>query len=103
MTMLAPLVPLRTLEGDRLTGPAFSPYASLVARFAALGRFPTASELNDALSAPLDLALGERTVRFEAQRGKRRGPLASIDDAYEARIDARGVVPTRTCLHDFAN
>lgn len=98
---LARLVPLDAPRLERLSGPAFAPYAETIARFASHARFPTAAELNDALAPALDTALGARSVRFEHQRGKRR--LASLADAYEARIDARGLVPTRACLHDFAN
>lgn len=103
MTGLARLVPLGAPSPERLAGPGFAPYATLVAGFASAARFPSADELNVAFAERLDLVLGERSVRFDEQRGKRRGRLASLEDAYEARIDARGLVPTRACLHDFAN
>jgi hypothetical protein len=103
VTALARLVPLDAPKSERFAGPAFAPYRELAAPFVVAPRFPTADELNTAFAERIDQALGPRTVRFDAQRGKRRGRLASLEDAYEARIDARGLVPTRACLHDFAN
>jgi hypothetical protein len=95
------LVPLRELAVDRMKGPAFAPYAPWLARFSACVSFPDADALNDALASTLDDALGAGAIRFEPQRRKRR--LRSLEDAYEARIDARGRIPTRACLHDFMN
>ncbi len=103
MTGLSRLVPLEVPSVERFSGPGFAPYRELLSPFAAHARFPTAGELNVAFGERIDQALGSRSVRFDAQRGKRRGRLASLADAYEARIDARGLVPTRACLHDFAN
>ena len=103
MSGLARLVPLGAPAAGRLSGPGFAPYLELLGELSMSGGFPSAEELNGAFAARIDLALGARSVRFEAQRGKRRGRLGSLEEAYEARIDARGLVPTRACLHDFAN
>jgi hypothetical protein len=103
VTGLARLVPLEAPSPERLAGPGFAPYRELVVAFAETAHFPSAAELNVAFGDRIDRALGPRAVRFDAQHGKRRGRLASLEDAYEARIDARGLVPTRACLHDFAN
>lgn len=84
------LVPFRPSFADE--HPAFSPYAALAARFAPLGRFPSAEELDRALSLP---------VRFVAQGQHPRGP-DHRPLGYHASITEHRVVPTRpSSWHDF--
>jgi hypothetical protein len=80
-----------------VSSPLFDPFRPLLARL-------TLDPLPDAEA--LQAALGDRVApeRFEAQTKKRaRGAPFVLDDLYEARIARRGVIPTRTHVHDLMN
>jgi len=95
-----------------LDAPSFASTRDVLAMFDgwAEGGIPSVEAMNEVLGPRLDRALGEKSVRFEVQRaevGRRRHrerAKRAVRDAYEARIDRDGRVPTREgSLHDFLN